>query len=122
MIFLDTQRAYNKAWLDTILYEKWSIKEKPRNNKKTEHRTNRTYPNKIWTHEKIKLRDSIRQREVLSVIEYAILMDEITKEINENDMGLNRIRSTKMQNSPTRIRTKNTYQIKRGHTRRSSSI
>ena len=37
---------------------------------------------------KIKIKDSIRQGGVLSVIEYATLMDEITKELQEKIQGL----------------------------------
>ena len=37
---------------------------------------------------KITIRDNIQQGGVPSVIEYATLMDEITKEINKNDIGL----------------------------------
>ena len=36
----------------------------------------------------IKIRDSIRQGGVLSVIEYAILIDEISKEIRKRGLGL----------------------------------
>ena len=36
----------------------------------------------------IKIRDSIRQGGVLSVIEYATLIDEIAKELKKNNIGL----------------------------------
>ncbi len=37
---------------------------------------------------KIRIRDSIRQGGVLSVLQYALLMDEIGKEIDKKDLGV----------------------------------
>ena len=36
----------------------------------------------------IRIRDSIRQGGVLSVIQYALLMDEISKQIKEENLGI----------------------------------
>ena len=46
---------------------------------------------------KIKIRDSIRQGGVLSVIEYANLIDEIAKEINMEKIGTTKIGTTEIE-------------------------
>ena len=46
---------------------------------------------------KIKIRDSIRQGGVLSVIEYANLIDEIAKEISMEKIGTTKIGSTEIE-------------------------
>ena len=97
-IFLDVQKAYDKAWLDAILYtlkKERNIREKSGNDAKNEHRTNNKNQNERRTHKKITIKDSIRQGCVLSVIEYATLMNEITKEIQEREKGI------KMENGET---------------------
>ena len=90
VIFLDVTKAYDKAWLDAIMYvmykeglrnNNWSMIRKLNENLtakiNTKHGQTRT----------IKITDSIRQGGVLSVIQYAILMDEFAKEIKARDMG-----------------------------------
>ena len=91
VIFLDVQKAYDKAWLDAILYvmHKNGISAK---NLEMMRKTNSDLRARIRTKygltRKIKIKDSIRQGGVLSVIEYATLMDEITKELQEKKQGL----------------------------------
>lgn len=89
--FLDVTKAYDKAWLDSIMYvmnkhgtdlPTWRIIKDLNTNLtatlKTKHGPTRS----------IKIRDSIRQGGVLSVIQYALLMDEINKEIINQKIGL----------------------------------
>ena len=72
-----------------------NIREKSGNDEKNEHRTKNKNQNERRTHKNITIKDSIRQGCVLSVIEYATLMDEITKEIQEREKGI------KMENGET---------------------
>ncbi len=85
-------KAYDKAWLDAIMYvmHKEGLKDTnwlmiKRLNEKLTARVNTKYgPTR-----KIHIRYcSIRQGGVLSVLQYAILMDEIAKEISKKDMGV----------------------------------
>ena len=89
--FLDVQKAYDKAWLDAILYvlnkhglenRLWLIVKNLNENLsatiKTCHGPTR----------EIKITDSIRQGGVLSVVEYSLLMDEINKEILKKNIGI----------------------------------
>ncbi len=91
IIFLDVQKAYDKAWLDAILYvlEKNGIKGK---NLKILKELNTNLKARIMTKHgltrEINIKDSIRQGGVLSVIEYASLIDEIAKELESNNMGI----------------------------------
>jgi hypothetical protein len=88
--YLDVTKAYDKAWLEAVMYtlgksgtkpEEWKLTKEMSNNLKatiqTKHGNTRT----------ININDSIRQGGVLSVIQYANLMDEIAKEINEKKLG-----------------------------------
>jgi len=88
--FLDVTKAYDKAWLNAILYtlnksglqgKNWRIAKELNNNLtatiRTQYGPTRT----------INIRDSIRQGGVLSVIEYANLMDDIAKELLDNAIG-----------------------------------
>ena len=91
VLFLDVQKAYDKAWFDAILYvmHKNGISAK---NLEMMRKMNSDLTARIRTKygltRKIKIKDSIRQGGVLSVIEYATLMDEITKELQEKRQGL----------------------------------
>ena len=89
--FLDVTKAYDKAWLDAIMYvmhkegldsPEWQtikrLNEKLTAVIKTKHGDTR----------EIKITDSIRQGGVLSVAQYALLMDEISKEIEKEDLGI----------------------------------
>ncbi len=88
--FLDVTKAYDKAWLDAILYvmhkegadlQNWKLAKELNTNLtatlKTKHGLTR----------RINIKDSIRQGGVLSVIQYALLMDEINKEIINQNTG-----------------------------------
>ena len=84
--FLDVTKAYDKAWLDGIMYAMhkrgltnthWQVVKNLNQNLKAQLLT------KHGLTEEFVIRDSIRQGGVLSVIQYALLMDEISKEINE---------------------------------------
>ena len=87
---LDVTKAYDKAWLNAILYalhksgidgKEWRITRNLNQNLtatiKTKHGNTR----------KINIKDSIRQGGVLSVVEYANLIDEISKEIAVKGIG-----------------------------------
>ncbi len=82
--FLDVTKAYDKAWLDAIMYvmhkegidlQTWKIIKELNSNLTAKLKT------KYGLTRPIKIKDSIRQGGVLSVIQYALLMDEINKEI-----------------------------------------
>ena len=73
--FLDVTKAYDKAWLNAILYAR----------------------TKYGKTRKLRIRDSIRQGGVLSVIEYANLIDEIATEINTENIGTTKIGDTAIE-------------------------
>ena len=82
--FLDVTKAYDKAWLDAIMYvmEKqgckgaiWNLTDKLNQDLKATIRTT------LGNTRPITIRNSIRQGGVLAVTQYATLMDEINKEI-----------------------------------------
>ena len=91
IIFLDVQKAYDKAWLDAIIYtlHKNGVHDK---NLRMIKKINSNLTARIQTRygltRKINIRDSIRQGGVLSVIEYATLMDEISKELQQRNLGI----------------------------------
>ena len=91
LVFLDVQKAYDKAWLDAILYvlHKNGVKGK---NLQMVQKLNSNLSAKIHTRHgltrEIRIRDSIRQGGVLSVVEYATLIDEISKELKIHDLGV----------------------------------
>ena len=91
VIFLDVQKAYDKAWLDAIIYtlHKNGVHDK---NLRMIKKINSNLTARIQTRygltRKINIRDSIRQGGVLSVIEYATLMDEIAKELQQRNLGI----------------------------------
>ena len=90
IIFLDVQKAYDKAWPDAILYalNQNGIQGKNlRMIKKTQLNLTARVQTRYGLTRKIKIRDSIRQGGVLSVIEYAILIDEIAKELKQKKLG-----------------------------------
>ncbi len=91
IIFLDVQKAYDKAWLDAIMYvlnknwlegKDWEITRKLNTNLRATIRT------KHGNTREIQIKDSIRQGGVLSVIQYATIIDEIAKEINRKNLGI----------------------------------
>ncbi len=91
IIFLDVKKAYDKAWLDAILYildkngvkgKNWEMVRKMNSNLKANIIT------KFRNTRNIKITDSIRQGGVLSVIEYATMIDEIAKELDSKNLGI----------------------------------
>ncbi len=91
VVFLDVEKAYDKAWLEAIMYvmkkigvegRNWLMMKKLNSNLKAKIRT------KDGLTREIKLKDSIRQGGVLSVGQYAAMMDEIAKEITVRGEGL----------------------------------
>ena len=91
LVYLDVQKAYNKAWLDAILdaLHKNGVAGK---NLQMVKKLNSNLTAKMHTRHgltgEIRIRDSIRQGGVLSVIEYATLIEEISKELKEQDLGI----------------------------------
>ena len=90
IIFLDIQKAYDKAWLYVILYALHQNGVKGKNLRMIKN-LNSSLIARIQTRygltRKIKIKDSIRQEGVLSVIEYATLIDEIAKELKQLNLG-----------------------------------
>ena len=90
IIFLDVQKAYDKAWLDAIIYALHQNGVKGKNLRMIK-KLNSNLTAKIQTRHgltrKIQIKDSIRQGGVLSVIEYATLIDEIAKELRQRNLG-----------------------------------
>ena len=88
--FLDVTKAYDKAWLDAMMYvmhkegtplDLWKIIKDLNTNLTAKLET------KYGLTRKINIKDSIRQGGVLSVIQYALIMDEINKEIQKHKLG-----------------------------------
>ena len=88
--YLDVTKAYDKAWLTGIMYALnknglkgpiWNIVRKLNLNLKGVIKT------KDGPTRTIAIQDSIRQGGVLSVLMYALLMDEIAKELKRQDKG-----------------------------------
>ena len=84
--FLDVTKAYDKAWLDAIMYvmnkqgcdgATWDLTDRLNQNLTATIRT------KHGMTRPININNSIRQGGVLAVTQYATLMDEINKEINK---------------------------------------
>ena len=91
MVFLDVTKAYDKAWLDAIMYvmhkegldtPEWDIIRKLNLNLTANIQT------KDGPTREIQIKDSIRQGGVLSVLQYALMMDEISKAVTEKDLGI----------------------------------
>ena len=87
LTYLDVTKAYDKAWLNAILYvlykqginsKLWQLIKDLNTNLKT------TIQTKYGPTRKINIKDSIRQGGVLSVTLYALMMDEINKDIKLN--------------------------------------
>ena len=90
IVFLDVTKAYDKAWIDAIMYimnkegtpiELWKI-IKEMNKKLTA-----TIKTKHGNTRKIQIKDSIRQGGILPVIQYSLMMDEINKEMEQKNIG-----------------------------------
>ena len=90
IIFLDVQKAYDKAWLDAIMYAilKHGVEgKKPKNDKKLNSNLTARIQTRYGLTRRINIKDSIRQGGVLSVIEYATLIGEISKELKDKNLG-----------------------------------
>ena len=90
MVFLDVTKAYDKAWLDAIMYvmhkeglkgPEWDLVKKMKENLTAQLST------RHGNTREIKIKDSICQGGVLSVLQYALLIDEINKEITKENLG-----------------------------------
>ena len=87
--FLDVTKAYDKAWIDALLN---ALKNKgaTNNDLRIIHNLNSNLTARVDTRHgltrEIKIKDSIRQGGVLSVLQYATMMDELA-EITLNDIG-----------------------------------
>ena len=88
---MDVTKAYDKAWLDGIMYvlhkegvqnRLWLLVKKLNSNLKT------TIMTKHGPTDEIEITDSIRQGGVLAVTMYAVLIDEINKEIAKTNYGI----------------------------------
>ena len=98
--FLDVTKAYDKAWLNAILYalNRSGLSGKDLNIVKNINKNlTATIRTKYGNTRKIRIRDSIRQGGVLSVIEYANIIDEIAKEINTESIGTTKIGDTTIE-------------------------
>ena len=98
--FLDVTKAYDKAWINAIMYvmHKRGLNSKIWSTiKKLNENLTATVQTKYGPTRKITIKDSIRQGGVLSVLQYALLMDEINKEIKGTDLGI------KIPNTETNI-------------------
>lgn len=91
IVFLDVTKAYDKAWLEAIMYvlakrnvdnETWESIFNLNTNLRAKIKT------KYGETRDIHIVDSIRQGGVLSVAMYATLMDEIATEIKTKDVGI----------------------------------
>jgi len=91
LTFLDVTKAYDKAWLDAIMYildkngikgKLWLLIKRINENLTARIRT------MFGLTRKIKIRDSIRQGGVLAPLMYAVMMDEINKEIEKHSLGI----------------------------------
>jgi hypothetical protein len=91
LAYLDVTKAYDKAWSDGIMYALhknglegplWNIIRKLNEGLQAQIKT------KDGLTRKIKIKDSIRQGGVLSVLQYATVMDEIAKQMMKENIGI----------------------------------
>ncbi len=91
VIFMDVTKAFDKAWLEGIMHilyqngltdSHWEIVKRLNENLKA------TIITKHGPTRKIDIHDSIRQGGVLSVVMFGIMMDQISKEIADEDIGI----------------------------------
>ena len=88
--FLDVTKAYDKAWLEAIMYvlHKEGVNDKHWNiAKKLNQNLTATIHTKYGLTRNIQM-NSIRQGGVLSVLEFGLLMDETSKEITKKSLGI----------------------------------
>ena len=99
VVFLDVQKAYNKAWLDAILYVLMKNGVEGKNLsiiKKLNSNLTARIQTRFGLNKEIPFKDSIRQGGVLSVVEYATLIDEISKELRKRNQGVTTAAGTKI--------------------------
>ena len=97
--FLDVTKAYDKAWADGIMYvlAKQGVYNKTWTTiRKLNEGLTAVAETKYGHTREIKMKDNIRQGGVLSVIMYAVLMDEIAKEIKERNIGIETTENNKI--------------------------
>ena len=91
LVYLDVTKAYDKAWLDAIMYvlyerglnsNMWKLVKELNSNLLT------TIQTQHGPTRKIQITDSIRQGGVLSVTMYALMMDETNKALQHTDLGI----------------------------------
>ena len=91
LTYLDVAKAYDKAWLTGIMYvmykegltdNHWTIVKRLNENLTAQLQT------KYGLTREIKIKDSIRQGGVLSTTMYGLLMDEISKNVQQKDKGI----------------------------------
>ena len=91
LVYLDVTKAYDKAWLDAIMYvlyerglntKLWKLVKELNSNLLT------TIQTQHGPTRKINITDSIRQGGVLSVTMYALMMDETNKALEQTDLGI----------------------------------
>ena len=88
--FLDVTKAYDKAWIDAIIYAASKSGFKGKNlriMKNLNSNLTATIKTKYGDTRTITIKDSIRQGGVLTVVEYTNMMDEIAKQITIRDQG-----------------------------------
>ena len=91
LVYLDVTKAYDKAWLDAIMYvlQKRGIRTKLwKLVKELNTDLTTTVQTKHGPTRKIQITDSIRQGGVLSVTMYALMMDETNKALKETELGI----------------------------------
>ena len=99
VVFLDVQKAYDKAWLDEILYVLMKNGVEGKNLsiiKKLNSNLTARIQTRFGLTKEIPIKDSIRQGGVLSVVEYATLIDEISKELRKRNQGVTTAAGTKI--------------------------
>ena len=89
--YLDVAKAYDKAWLTGIMYamykegltdNHWTLVKRLNENLTAQLQT------RFGLTREIKIKDSIRQGGVLSTTMYGLLMDEISKKVKEENIGI----------------------------------
>ena len=86
--FLDVTKAYHKAMIDAILYVMYKRGVNSKLWKIIKKLCENLTPYHVRANKENHIKDSIRQGGVLSVLQYALLMDEINKEIQKIDLGI----------------------------------
>ena len=91
LTYMDVTKAYDKAWLDAIMYVLYKRGIKTNIWKLVKELNSNLLTSILTKHgptRKIQITDSIRQGGVLSVTMYALMMDETNKALTETDLGV----------------------------------